>query len=400
MSDAASKIPEINKRIEENRAAIISFLKEICAIPSYDSQIKDVAARIEQEMKKLGFRKVWYDRQGNIVGEIGDGPKKIVFDSHIDTVGIGDPEEWDWDPLKGKEENGIFYARGACDEKNSTPGMIYGMKIAYDLGLLDGYTAYYFGNIEEWDDGIAPQVFVELEGIKPDYVVIGEPTKMQVYRGHKGRVELKITAKGKSAHAASNYMGDNPVYKLTPIIDAIANLQPQLGDHEFLGVGRITVTDMHVETPSINAVPAEAIVFVDRRMTFGEDAQSCLAQVKEIVGDRPDVSVEILRGSLTAYNGFTMDRDKIYPAWALPVDHPYVAAALGTHQALWGEETSGGKWDFSTNATYWCGIAGIPSIGFGPGDEIHAHTVLDQVKLEDVVQSTAFYALLPGMLPK
>src|SRR5690606_20515629 len=150
----------------------------------------------------------------NIVGEIGDGPKKIVYDSHIDTVGVGDPAEWDWDPFQGKEENGVFYARGACDEKNSTPGMIYGLAIAQQLGLLDGFTAYYFGNIDEWDDGIAPHVFVEHENIRPDYVVVGEPTKMQIYRGHKGRVEIKITAKGKSAHAASNYLGDNPIYKL------------------------------------------------------------------------------------------------------------------------------------------------------------------------------------------
>lgn len=397
MSDALSKVPQIQARVAAQREQIIQFLKEICAIPSMDSQIKDVAARIEAEMKKLGFRKVWYDRQGNIVGEIGDGPKKIVFDSHIDTVGVGDPAEWGWDPFTGKEENGIFYARGACDEKNSTPGMIYGMAIAHELGLLDGYTAYYFGNIEEWDDGIAPQVFVQEEGIRPDFVVVGEPTKMQVYRGHKGRVELKITAKGKSAHAASNYLGDNPIYKLLPILDRISKMQPELGDDPFLGPGRITVSDMKIETPSINAVPAEAIAYVDRRMTFGETPEGCLAQVQAIIGDRSDVTVEILHGALESYTGFILERDKIYPAWALPEDNEYVQAGLNTLKAI-GLEPKSGKWDFSTNGTYWRGIAGILSIGFGPGDEVHAHTVLDQVKLEDVVKSTEFYALLPGLI--
>jgi putative selenium metabolism hydrolase len=395
---AVDKIPLINQRVEEHRGAIIQFLKDICAIPSMNSEIKAVGERIAAEMQKLGFRRTWFDRQGNIVGEIGNGPKKLVYDSHIDTVGIGDPAEWGWDPFQGKVEDGIFYARGACDEKGSTPGMIYGLAIAHELGLLDGYTAYYFGNMEEWDDGVAPQVFVEVEGIRPDYVVIGEPTRMQVYRGHKGRVEMKITAKGKSAHAASNFLGDNPIYKLLPIIDAISKMQPQLGDDPFLGPGRITVTDMHVETPSINAVPAEATIFIDRRMTFGEDAQSCLKQLQAIVGDRQDIIVEILHDGILTYTGFKLDRDKIYPPWAIPEDHAYVQAGLNTLKALWGGEPTGGKWDFSTNGTYWRGIAGILSIGFGPGNEIHAHTVLDQVPLEDVVRSTAFYALFPGMI--
>ncbi|HLA43728.1 MAG TPA: M20/M25/M40 family metallo-hydrolase, partial [Aggregatilineales bacterium] len=145
MPDATTRIPEIKERVEKNQEAIVTFLKELCAIPSMDSQIKAVGERAAAEMRNLGFRKVWFDTQGNIVGEIGDGEKKLLYDSHLDTVGVGDPDEWDWDPFQGKEENGIFYARGACDEKNSTPGMIYGLAIAHELGLLDGFTGYYFG---------------------------------------------------------------------------------------------------------------------------------------------------------------------------------------------------------------------------------------------------------------
>jgi putative selenium metabolism hydrolase len=396
MSDAL--IPDINRRVEENRTNIISFLKELCAIPSMESQIKAVGERAAEEMTRLGFRNVWFDQMGNIVGEIGNGPKKLLYDSHIDTVGIGDPAEWQWDPFTGKEENGIFFARGACDEKGSTPGMIYGLAIAHELGLLEGYTGYYFGNMEEWNDGSAPHAFVEVEGIRPDYVVIGEPTKMQIYRGHKGRVEMKVTAKGKSAHAASNFLGDNAIYKLLPIIERISKMQPELGDDPFLGPGRITVTDMSVETPSINAVPNEATLFIDRRMTFGEPWDACLAQLQAVVGQREDITVEVLKYNDPSYTGFVLELDKIYPAWALPEDDAYVQAGLNTLKSLWGGNPTGGKWDFSTNGIYWNGQAGIPSIGFGPGNEIHAHTVLDQVPLEDVVQATAFYALLPGMI--
>jgi putative selenium metabolism hydrolase len=391
-------INRIKARVAEQREQIITFMRELCAIPSHDSLIRDVGERAAAEMKRLGFEKIWWDKMGNIVGQIGTGPTKLLYDSHIDTVGIGDPGAWQWDPFQGKVENGVLFARGACDEKGSTPGMIYGLALAKELGLLDGFTAFYFGNMEEWNDGSAPHAFVVTEGIRPDYVVIGEPTRMQVYRGHKGRVEMKVVAKGKSAHAASNFLGDNAIYKVLPIIDAISKLEPTLGDDPFLGHGRITVTDMHVKTPSLNAVPDEVTVYIDRRITFGEEPQAVLAQIKGLIGERSDMDAAILLYDDLSYTGFRFPLDKIYPAWAYPEDHPLVRAGVQAGELLWGGTMPTGKWDFSTNGCYWAGTAGIASIGFGPGNEIHAHTVIDQVPLDDVVRATEWYALLPALI--
>ena len=394
---------ELNARVEANRTPMITFMREICAIPSMESQIKDVGERISAEMRALKFDEVRLDVQGNVLGRIGNGPKTIVFDSHIDTVGIGDRSQWGWDPFEGKVENGVLYARGACDEKNSTPGMIYGMALARELGLLEGWTAWYFGNIEEWCDGIAPNVFVEVDPkIRPDVVVIGEPTKMQVYRGHKGRIEMKITAKGKSAHAASNYLGDNAIYKLLNIIAGIRDLDPTLRTHAFLGKGTITVSDMKVSTVSINAVPDEATVYIDRRVTFGDTVASVLAEVQGVI-DRSgvkldDVKLEMLTYDDPSWNGYVFKLDKYFPAWAYEESHPLVEAAVDTTEAVFGARAPTGKWNFSTNGTYWAGKAGIAAIGFGPGDENHAHSVLDQVSLDDVVRATSFYAALPAMI--
>jgi putative selenium metabolism hydrolase len=399
MVDRAT-IDEIKDSVSEQRDDIVKFLKDLCGIPSFDGKIREVGERAEAEMKKLGFDEVWFDKMGNVVGRIGNGPTKLLYDSHIDTVGIGDPGEWKWDPFTGKEENGIFFARGASDEKASTPGMIYGLALARRLGFLDGITGYYFGNMEEWCDGIAPNALVEAEGIRPDYVVIGEPTNLQIHRGHKGRVEMKITAKGKSAHAASNQLGDNAIYKLVPAIHALSQLQPHLGDHQFLGPGRVTVTDMRVETPSINAVPDRAEIFIDRRITFGEDPQEVFAQVRRISEGLPGVEASILYYDEPSYTGFVFPVEKIFPAWMLPEDNPYVQIGIKAGDLLWSKPLATGKWDFSTNGTYWMGKAGIPSIGFGPGDEIHAHTVIDQVPIAEVVKSTEWYALLPGLLGK
>lgn len=395
---SAETLETLDKRIADYEQDMITFLRELCAIPSYDSLIREVGERAEAEMKKLGFDEVWFDKMGNVIGKIGDGPVKVLYDSHLDTVGIGDPDEWQWDPFEGKVEDGIFYARGACDEKGSTPGMIYGLSLAAELGLLDGVTGYVFGNMEEWCDGIAPHALVEAEGLRPDYVVIGEPTRMQVYRGQKGRVEMQVVAKGVCAHAASNYLGDNAIYKILPVIEAVSKLETEFVEDDFLGVGRITVTDMHVKTPSINAVPDEALIYIDRRLTFGEDPETELKRIKQIIGQRDDMSASILYYDEPSYTGFVFPVEKIFPAWVTRQDSPIVQAGVQTGELYWGSPMPTGKWDFSTNGIYWAGKAGIPTIGFGPGDEIHAHTVIDQVALADVVKATGWYALFPALL--
>jgi putative selenium metabolism hydrolase len=396
-------VSAVRAAVAEHRDAILTLMREIVAIPSTDGQIREVGLRVQKEMDKLGFDRTWFDRMGNVVGRIGDGPRTILFDSHLDTVGVGDPDAWDWDPFEGKVEDGVLYARGACDEKGSTPGMVYGLAIAKRLGLLDGWTAYYFGNMEEWCDGLCGNALVEHEGIRPDVVIVGEPTKMQVYRGHKGRVEMKVVARGKSAHAASNHLGDNAIYKMLPVIEAVSGLEPELGDHPFLGHGKITVTDMTVRTPSINAVPDLCTITIDRRLTFGEDPRAEVDRVRDLIPvenrERGDLEVQLLHYDEPSYTGFVFPVDKIFPAWAVEADHPLVRAGLETARLIGLPDHAPGKWDFSTNATYWAGKAGIPCIGFAPGDEETAHTVQDSVPLDDVVKATEFYALIAALIP-
>ncbi len=402
MLDSKS-LQQVHSHVNAAEPAIINFLRDICAIPSMNSQLKDVGERILTEMRALGFDEMRFDKMGNVFGRIGSGPRVLVYDSHIDTVGIGDPADWSCDPFQGKVEEGWLWARGSVDEKGSTPGMIYGMAIARDLGLLDGWTVYYFGNMEEWCDGIAPNTFVEVDpGIRPDFVVIGEPTTMRVYRGHKGRIELKVTARGKSAHAASNHLGENAIYKLLPVIAAIRDLEPQLGDHPFLGHGKITVSDMRVRTASINAVPDEAYIFIDRRLTFGESKEAAVEQIRGLVPPEfsQDITVEELFYDDPSYTGFVFPVDKYFPAWALDENHPLVQAGQQARSLIGLTETPTGKWDFSTNGIYWAGKAGIPSIGFGPGDERFAHATDERIPLAEVVKATEFYAVLPALLAK
>lgn len=393
-------VESIRSGVADQRNTILDFFREIVAIPSVMGQIGDVGARVAEEMKRLGFEDVRFDRMGNVLGRVGNGPRILLYDSHLDTVDIGDSSAWEWDPFQGKIEDGVFYARGAGDEKQSTPGMIYGMALARDLGFLDEFTLYYFGNMEEDCDGIASNVLVEVEGIRPDFVVIGEPTRMQVYRGHKGRVELKVVAKGRSIHAASNQLGDNAIYKMLPVIAGVRDLNDRLHTDPFLGQGRITVSKIECQTPSLNAVPDECTIYIDRRLTFGESKEEAVAQVQALIPPEhaAAIHVEILHYDTPSYTGYQYPVEKYFPAWAIGEDHSLVQAGLAACQMLWNQTTPAGKWDFSTNGIYWNGKAGIPSIGFAAGDEKTAHGNLDQVPLEDVVRATEFYALLPALL--
>lgn len=392
-------IQQLNEKVAAAESDILAFFREIVAIPSMNSDIEAVGKRIGEEMTKLGFDEVYVDKYGSIVGKIGTGDKVLLYDTHIDTVGIGDSSQWEWDPFVGKVEDGILYARGALDEKNSTPGMVYGLAMARDLGLLDGFTCYILGNIEEWCDGVGCAAFHDWENVTPDFVVIGEPTNMKVYRGHKGRYELEVTCKGKSAHAASNFMGDNAVTKMMPVVQAISTLEETFTPDDFLGIGRITVTKISSVSPSNNAVPDECTIFIDRRITFGETKELVREQINAIIPEenKKDFDIHGLTYTEPSHTGAVYEYEQYFPSWAYPESHPFVQAGIETMKALWGSKDpfGQGKWDFSTNGNYWAGKLGIPSIGFGPGNEIYAHAVNEHVPLADVVAATKFYALLP-----
>lgn len=387
---------------EQYKDACANFLREMIAIPSESSQEGKVAQRIVEEMKKVGFEKAWTDDYGNVIGQMGSGPIRVVYDGHIDTVGVGNIENWPHDPFQGKVVNEIIYGRGASDNKAATAVQVYGVKLLKDLQpeLFKKFTIFVVGSVQEEDcDGLGLRYALESSIKNVDFVCMGECTNLQVYRGHRGRMEINVVAKGRSCHGSAPHRGDNAIYKMMRLVADIEKLNDRLKDDPFLGKGTCAVTHISCETPSFCAVPDGCRIHIDRRLTHGEDKSLAIRQIEELPSfDRKSMKVEILTYDTPSYKGKKLVTEKYYPTWVLEETHPLVqAGALAAEKAL-GRKTKIDKWTFSTNGIASMGQLGIPSIGFGPAREEDTHSIEDQVKIDDLVTSVAFYAALPAAL--
>lgn len=377
----------------------VRFLREIVKIPSPSGGEEAVVQRIGSEMSDLGYDEVRTDRIGNVIGRIGKGPRTILFDSHIDTVGIGDRSSWPFDPYQGRYEEGIVHGRGTSDNKGGLAAMVYGGRLIRDLAADGGFTILVVGSVMEEDcDGLCYKSMFEEERVRPDFVVLGEATGLRIYRGHRGRMEIKVTVKGRSCHASAPERGKNPVYGIAPIVSGIEKLNGRLKDDPFLGRGTVAVTKIECDTPSLNAVPDRAAIYLDRRLTAGETKKSALAEVRALVGR--EGKAEILEYREPSWTGHVLPMEKYYPSWVLPERHDLVAAGVDAFRGLFRRKPTVGRWVFSTNGTYTMGIAGIPTIGLGPSEERYAHSVKDRCPADHLVRAAAFYAALPRALSK
>ena len=387
------------EQAEAYRDDVTGFLRSIVAIPSFSCEEADVARRIAGEMENLGYDEVFADPMGNVVGRIGDGKTKVVLDAHMDTVGVGDPAAWPHDPFEGKLDDGIVFGRGASDNKGAIASQVYGGKLIADRGL-DGadVTVYVVGTVMEEDcDGLALEYFLTETVTGVDAVVLGECTNLAVYRGHRGRMEISVQTRGKSAHASAPERGDNAVAAMAPVVLDITELNDRLAKDDFLGQGTVAVTKIECETASLNAIPDSCTIYLDRRLTAGETRESAVKEVESLSSSR-DAIVEILDYARPAYTGLTLETEKYYPTWVLEPDHPLVTAGVAAGKSALGSTPNVDKWTFSTNGIASAGRLGIPTIGFGPSEERWAHSVLDQCPVDHLVATIAYYAALPAAL--
>jgi len=393
---------KILKAAEKYRDELTEFMRDLVKTKSYSTEEREVIQRIKHEMEKVGFDEIIIDGMGNILGRVGSGKKIIAMDAHIDTVEVGNPEIWEVDPFEAVVKNGVIYGRGASDQKAGMASMVYGVKLMKELGLMGDFTLYVTGTVMEEDcDGLCWQYIINEEGLKPDYVVITEPTNLNIYRGHRGRIELQIKTTGMSCHASAPERGVNAIYKMSRIIQEIEKLNDRLRKDPFLGKGTVAVTQIFFKSPSHNAVPDECTIQLDRRLTKGETREVVISELENVI-KRAGEEAEIveLEYRRTSYTGLEYPTKKYFPTWVMDEDHEIVRKSVEAYRTVFGEEPVVDKWTFSTNGVATAGMFGIPTIGFGPGNEIHAHSPSDQVSIDHLVKAAAMYAYLPLKLSR
>lgn len=389
----------IAAKAEEYKPQMAKFLRDMIAIPSESCQEKEVVLRIKEEMIKVGFDRVDIDPQGNVLGYIGNGKHLIAFDAHIDTVGIGDINNWKYDPYKGHEEGDVIYGRGGSDQEGGMASMVYAGKIIKDLGLAKDATVVMVGTVQEEDcDGLCWQYIVEKSNIRPEFVVSTEPTSCRIYRGHRGRMEIKVATHGISCHGSAPERGENAIYKMGPIINELKALNENLHYDEFLGKGTLTISEVFFTSPSRCAVADGCWLSVDRRLTNGETWQSAIQEIKNLPAVKAaKAEVTMYEYSRPSYTGLVYPTECFFPTWVLPAEHAACVSSADAYRRLFNAEPVIDKWTFSTNGVSIMGRYGIPVVGFGPGHEDQAHAPNECTWKSELVKAAAMYAAIPAV---
>ena len=426
----------IKKAAEGYIPAMSKFLRDLIAIPSESCEEGGVIRRTIAEMEALGFDKAEIDPEGNALGWMGTGEKIIAFDGHIDTVGIGNIANWEKDPYEGYETDDIIYGRGASDQEGGVVSAVYGAKIMKELGLIpEGYKILVTATVQEEDcDGLCWQYIHNEDKIVPEFVVSTEPTDGGIYRGHRGRMEIRVDVKGISCHGSAPERGDNAIYKMADILQdvralhengcgpedeikgLVKMLEPEFNpdhyeDARFLGRGSVTVSQIFYTSPSRCAVADSCSVSLDRRMTAGETWESCLQEIRDLPAAKKygdDVKISMYMYDRPAWTGLVYETECYFPTWINKEEAPHVQALADAHKALYGEKRIGhpdamhlrnrpliDKWTFSTNGVSIQGRYGIPCVGLGPGAESQAHAPNEIIWKQDLAVCAAVYAATP-----
>ena len=383
----------INEKAKQYQDYTANNLSELVKIKSLSTKEGTVVKKLNEMMADAGFDEIKIDGLGNIIGRIGSGKKVIAIDGHIDTVDIGNIENWTFDPLGGEIKNGFVHGRGSVDQKGGPIAAITAGKILKEIGLTNDVTFYVTGTVMEEDcDGLCWKYIIEEDKFKPDCVIVTEPTNLNIYRGHRGRMEIEVSFFGRSAHGSAPERGINAIYMASKAALEIEKLNERLAYDEFLGKGSVTISEFISGSPSQCAVADFAKIHLDRRLTWGENKELAVKQVEEIVKDM-NAKVEVLNYNEKAFTGKQYGMEKYYPTWKLEENHYVIEAGKKAYKELFNTDAIVDKWTFSTNGVTINGIYGIPVIGFGPGNEVLAHAPDEKVLIEHLVKASAFYAM-------
>ena len=391
----------------EREEKLIKLCQELIKAPSYSGEEGEVAKVIENSFKELGFDDCFVDVYGNIIGRIkGNKPgKKILFDGHIDTVPVPDPSKWTYGPFDGTIVDGKLYGRGTSDMKGQVGAMMYACSYFAEDCNKDFEGEIYIAGVvhEECFEGIAARKISE--AVKPDYVVIGECSELNLKIGQRGRGEIVVETFGKPAHSANPDKGINAVYKMATVIQEINKLVPPV--HPVLGPGILELVDIKSSPyPGASVVPEHCKATYDRRLLVGETMESVIKPLQDLAeklmleDEKMKIKVSYSVGKEMCYTGNIIEGERFFPGWLYEKDDEFTQIAYEGLKSV-GIDPEITQYSFCTNGSHYAGEAKIPTIGFGPSRENLAHTIDEHIELSQLIKGTeGYYGILKSLYKK
>ncbi len=370
---------------------LLEFAQDLVRIKSFSGKEKEAALLIASKMKDLGYDEVTVDRYGNVLGRMGNGGRKLLFDSHTDVVEVTDADQWQVPPFSGEIKDGFIHGRGAADMKCGLVASVFAPVIAKKEGKLDGNTVYVSCTIFEEDcDGVGLELLLKDSHIQPDYAVICEPTDNHIAIGHKGKAQIILKTRGVSAHGSAPEKGVNAVYAMAGIIQRVEQTNLNLpvidGRRGTLVLSRISSTAV-----SLNAVPSECEIYLDRRTVPGETEANLKAEMDAVIAGK-DAAWEVDAIRRTSWTGESITYRPLHTAWEIGREHPLTQAFLNAYaQARGAAPDQLDFMDYSTNAVATV-ARGIPTIIFGPGDPKLAHMHDERCAVSQLEEACEIYA--------
>lgn len=368
---------------------LIQAVRKAVQIRSYSDEEGEIANYLCGLMQRLGYDEAHIDETGNVIGRVGNGSKVIQFDGHMDTVRVEDAELWQVPPFSGEIVDGSIWGRGSVDMKSALVTAIFAAAEAKKRGLLEGKTVYVTGTVcEEYCDGVNLQHLYQTCGWKPDYCVICEPCNNVITLGHKGKAQIRIITHGISAHGSAPEKGKNAVYEMAEIIQRVERLNQTLMEKG--QGGTVVLSDVSCVAASLNAVPSQCEIYLDRRLGPEETLEQVRGEMDALIAGK-DAEWKVGTLHHISWKGEALDYEPMHDPWKIDRKHPLTWALRKAVEDVTQQlVTQYDYWDFGTNAVTPISL-GIPCIGFGPGEYKLAHMRDEHCQVEKIQQAFQVY---------
>lgn len=390
----ASSLDASRERLSSWKDDLIGFAQELVRIASPSGKEGDLARCVADRMRLLGLAEVLVDEAGNVVGAVrGRNPgRTTLLATHLDSPDLGDRDLWPCDPLGGIVSQGFLHGLGASSHKAALAAQVFATAALAADGL-EGGNLVVASVVASERSGLGMQVLLDRTlaglGLSPSFVILGDPTGLSIFLGHRGRVEIEVATLGRTSHASVPWLGLNAVDKMIPVLEGVSELATALPSHPLLDRSTLAVTGLRTLPERPGCIPDRCVASIERRYLPGESLDSVVSQVKTIVARRsaqdPEFKAEVgVRAQdERTYTGLQGSVPKVMAPWLMRDDHPLVGQALEALATV-GQEPGVDKWFFATDGSYTAGTLGIPTIGYSPGQERYSHTPFDRVRVDDI----------------